>query len=44
MNFGIDEVATGIGRSGVVGVINGKTNNSGKVIGLRADMDAFTNT
>ena len=39
--FGIDEVATGIGRSGVVGVINGKTNNSGKVIGLRADMDAL---
>ena len=39
--FGIDEVTTGIGRTGVVGVINGKTNNSGKVIGLRADMDAL---
>ena len=41
--FGIDEVTTGIGRTGVVGVINGKTNNSGKVIGLRADMDALPN-
>ncbi len=39
--FGCDEVATGIGRTGVVGVINGKTNRSGKVIGLRADMDAL---
>ena len=39
--FGIDEVTTGIGRTGVVGVINGKTNNSGKVIGIRADMDAL---
>ena len=39
--FGCDEVVTGIGRTGVVGVINGKANNSGKVIGLRADMDAL---
>ena len=39
--FGIDEVTTGIGRTGVVGVINGNTNNSGKVIGIRADMDAL---
>lgn len=40
-SFGVDEIVTGLGRTGVVGVINGKTNTSGKVIGLRADMDAL---
>ncbi len=40
-SFGCDEVVEGIGRTGVVGVINGKTNTSGRVIGLRADMDAL---
>lgn len=39
--FGCDEVVTGIGRTGVVGVIKGKADSSGKVIGLRADMDAL---
>lgn len=39
--FGCDEIVTGIGRTGVVGVIKGKTNTGGKVIGLRADMDAL---
>ena len=39
--FGCDDVVTGLGRTGVVGVIHGKTNTSGKVIGLRADMDAL---
>lgn len=42
--FGCDEVATGLGRTGVVGVIKGKR-PAGKgeigVIGLRADMDAL---
>jgi hippurate hydrolase len=40
-DFGCDEVVTGIGRTGVVGVIKGKANSSGRVIGLRADMDAL---
>src|SRR5215213_9190552 len=39
--FGCDAVETGIGRTGVVGVIRGRTNTSGQVIGLRADMDAL---
>ncbi len=39
--FGCDEVVEGIGRTGVVGVIRGRTNGGGRVIGLRADMDAL---
>ncbi|MEM9795443.1 MAG: M20 aminoacylase family protein [Pseudomonadota bacterium] len=40
-DFGCDEVVEGIGRTGVVGVIKGKTDSASKVIGLRADMDAL---
>ncbi|MFT4151425.1 MAG: M20 aminoacylase family protein [Paracoccaceae bacterium] len=40
-SFGVDEVAEGVGRTGVVGVIRGKTDTAGRVIGLRADMDAL---
>ncbi|RMC35254.1 M20 aminoacylase family protein [Paracoccus alkanivorans] len=39
--FGCDEVTEGIGQTGVVGVIKGKTDSKGRVIGLRADMDAL---
>jgi len=39
--FGVDEVVEGIGRTGVVGVIKGRQQSSGKTIGLRADMDAL---
>ena len=42
--FGCDEVATGLGRTGVVGVIKGRRpvgKGDIRVIGLRADMDAL---
>jgi amidohydrolase len=42
--FGCDEVATGLGRTGVVGVIKGRKpagESDIRVIGLRADMDAL---
>src|SRR5689334_9154054 len=42
--FGCDEVATGLGKTGVVGVIKGRKQGAGgdaRVIGLRADMDAL---
>ena len=38
---GVDEVHEGIGKTGVVGVIRGQSNVSGRSIGLRADMDAL---
>jgi amidohydrolase len=42
-SFGCDEVVTGIGRTGVVGVIHGSRGRetARKVVGLRADMDAL---
>lgn len=42
--FGVDEIVTGIGRTGVVGIIRGKEATAGsgtRTIGLRADMDAL---
>ena len=39
-SFGCDEVATGLGRTGVVAVIRGRR-GAGRTIGLRADMDAL---
>jgi amidohydrolase len=40
-SFGCDEVVSGIGRTGVVGVIHGRNGGGGRAIGLRADMDAL---
>lgn len=37
--FGVDEIVTGLGRTGIVGIIKGK--GPGRTIGLRADMDAL---
>jgi hippurate hydrolase len=39
--FGCDVVTTGMGRSGVVGLIRGRKGSSSRTIGLRADMDAL---
>src|SRR5271157_3014258 len=39
--FGCDEVAEGIGRTGVVGLIRGRSDSGGRVVGIRADMDAL---
>ena len=37
--FGITEITTGVGRSGIVAVIEGRA--TGRSVGLRADMDAL---
>jgi amidohydrolase len=41
---GVDEIHTGIGRTGLVAVIRGRQHGSGRMIGLRADMDALPMT
>jgi len=44
-SYGVDEVHTGIGETGVVGVVRGKQQSpSARMIGLRADMDALPMT
>jgi amidohydrolase len=43
--FGISEIHTGIGKTGVVAVVRGtKTSGQARMIGLRADMDALPMT
>ncbi len=39
--FGVDEITPGIGKTGVVAVIRGREDTQGRVVGLRADMDAL---
>jgi amidohydrolase len=39
--YGVDEVHTGIGGTGVVGVVRGKLGESRSAVGLRADMDCL---
>ncbi len=39
-DFGCDQVETGIGRTGVVGIIKGR-HGEGPTVGLRSDMDAL---
>ena len=41
---GVDEVHTGLGKTGVVGLIKGRRDSSARMVGLRADMDALTLT
>lgn len=38
---GVDEIHTGLGRTGVVALIHGRHGRSDRMIGLRADMDAL---
>lgn len=39
---GVDEIHTGIGKTGVVAVVHGRERLSGRMVGLRADMDALS--
>jgi len=41
---GVDEIHTGVGKTGVVGIVHGRQNTANRMIGLRADMDALTMT
>ncbi len=41
---GVDEIHTQVGKTGVVAVVHGKSRASGRMIGLRADMDALPMT
>jgi amidohydrolase len=38
---GVDAVHTGIAKTGVVGLVHGRSQRSGRLLGLRADMDAL---
>jgi amidohydrolase len=39
--FGCEEVVTGLGRTGVVGILRGRQTRSGRAVAIRADMDAL---
>ena len=38
---GVDEIHEAIGKTGIVGIVHGAARASGRLIGLRADMDAL---
>jgi amidohydrolase len=38
---GVDEIHEGIGKTGVVGLVHGRGGAGGRLLGLRADMDAL---
>jgi len=38
---GVDAIHTGIGKTGLVATIRGRSDSAGRMIGLRADMDAL---
>ena len=40
-SFGITDITEGIGKTGVVAVIEGRQNTTNRAVGLRADMDAL---
>jgi hippurate hydrolase len=39
-SYGVDEVHRGLAKTGVVGFLRGRRSDSGRSVGLRADMDA----
>ena len=39
--YGVDEIHRGLGKTGVVAVVRGRTDETGRRVGLRADMDAL---
>jgi len=41
---GVDEIHSGIGKTGVVACVHGRQRTSGQMMGLRADMDALPMT
>lgn len=43
-SWGLDEVHTGIAKTGVVGILHGKGGKTGRAVGLRADMDCLPMT
>ena len=40
-DMGVDKMVTGVAKTGIVAVIKGRSDTKGRVIALRADMDAL---
>jgi hippurate hydrolase len=41
---GVDQIHEGVGKTGVVGIVHGRSGAGGRLLGLRADMDALPMT